>query len=551
MALIKNSEHLSIPFQDIEIATKNFNTTLIIGRGGFGNVYKGELLLFGKLTTVAVKRLNANNSGQGFKEFLTEIHLLSQYKHPNLVSLLGFCQEGNEKILVYEHAEHGSLDKLLTLDTTTCQLTCKQKIDICIDAACGLDYLHNKIAENKRVIHRDIKSANILLDHNWKAMISDLGLSKVGRANERETFLITNPCGTYGYCDPAYRDTGVLTKESDVYSFGVVLFEVLCGRLCFKNVDNEHRFLAPLARRKSEEGKVHEIIDPAMMEQLPSGSWNKISEIAYKCLHNAREKRPSMGWVVKELKQALEVQVLYCSTMDLKMEKIGVEMIVHEIFTRLPAKAIGGMYFDDSNDLKVLHIKRYRNVVNARVYSRRRESWRMINSLNITNFASLHYSWSHGIYSGKTIYFMVSNNWFPPGERHIVAFDVFSQSFSTLPFPEVMEVNHWQGHFLSIARKLHVIVVGRADGLFADLFKFEDETWIKVFSFNTPHIVDYLERRRRTNIIQDNKWLITSIWGDIVEVDLCNESFKYLQHVDDYSGPKGALFIETIVSPID
>ncbi|KAJ0484440.1 putative F-box associated interaction domain-containing protein [Helianthus annuus] len=409
-----------------------------------------------------------------------------------------------------------------------------------------------------------------------------------------------------------------------------------------------------------------------MMEQLPSGSWNKISEIAYKCLHNARKNRPSMGWVVKELKQALEVQVLYCSTMDLKMEKIGVEMIVHEIFTRLPAKAIGrfkclskffrkelsnhnfeimhsrrilsslqkkllslkdnsiivdnivggnleadtsktinspfnvhpsflriiasfkglllvcnericcelilwnpttrrfkflsddyfnlnfvlnsdtgGMYFDDSNDLKVLHIKRYRNVVNARVYSRRRESWRMINSLNITNFASLHYSWSHGIYSGKTIYFMVSNNWFPPGERHIVAFDVFSQSFSTLPFPEVMEVNHWQGHFLSIARKLHVIVVGWADGLFADLFKFEDETWIKVFSFNKPHIVDYLERRRRTNIIQDNKWLITSIWGDIVEVDLCNESFKYLQHVDDYSGPKGALFIETIVSPID
>ncbi|KAM0007479.1 hypothetical protein Hdeb2414_s0001g00005721 [Helianthus debilis subsp. tardiflorus] len=116
----------------------------------------------------------------------------------------------------------------------------------------------------------------------------------------------------------------------------------------------------------------------------------------------------------------------------------------------------------------------------------------MINSLNVTNFASTYYSWSTGIYSGKSIYFMVSNYWFPPGERQIVAFIVLSKSFSTPTFPEVMEVNPWQGHFLSIAMKLHVIVVGQADELFADLFKFEDEAWIKVFSFNTPHIVYYL-----------------------------------------------------------
>ncbi|MFS7927596.1 putative F-box associated interaction domain-containing protein [Helianthus anomalus] len=100
-----------------------------------------------------------------------------------------------------------------------------------------------------------------------------------------------------------------------------------------------------------------------------------------------------------------------------------------------------GMYFDDSNDLKVFHIKRYRNVVNARVYSRRRESWRMINLLNVTNFASTYYSWSPGIYSDKSIYLMVSNYWFPPGKRHIVALDVLSESFRTLPFPVVMEVN--------------------------------------------------------------------------------------------------------------
>ncbi|KAL8249173.1 hypothetical protein R6Q59_006041 [Mikania micrantha] len=244
MALIKDSEHLRIPFQDIEGATKNFTT--LIGKGGYGNFYKGELLLSGKLTTVAVvKRLDPSISGQGFKEFLTEIHLLSRYKHPNLVSLLGFCHERSKSILIYEYAEHGSLEKFLNFDMT---LTCKQKINICIDAAHGLDYLHNHVGENHRVIHRDIKSANILLDHNWKAMISDLGLSKIGRANENDTFVITNACGAHGYCDPAYMDTGVLTKESDVYSFGVVLFEVLCGRLCFMNVNDERRFLAPLAR---------------------------------------------------------------------------------------------------------------------------------------------------------------------------------------------------------------------------------------------------------------------------------------------------------------
>ncbi|KAL8249174.1 hypothetical protein R6Q59_006042 [Mikania micrantha] len=303
MALIKDSEHLRIPFQDIEGATKNFTT--LIGKGGYGNVYKGVLLLSGKLTTVAVKRLDPSISGQGFKEFLTEIHLLSRYKHPNLVSLLGFCHERSESILIYEYAEHGSLEKFLTFDTT---LTCKQKINICVDAARGMDYLHNHVGENHRVIHRDIKSANILLDHNWKAMISDLGLSKIGRANENDTFVITNACGTHGYCDPAYMDTGVLTKESDVYSFGVVLFEVLCGRLCFMNVNDEQRFLAPLARRYYDKGKLHEIINLVMKEQLNPGCLNRISEITYQCVLNDREKRPSMGVVAMKLKEALRVQ---------------------------------------------------------------------------------------------------------------------------------------------------------------------------------------------------------------------------------------------------
>ncbi|KAJ0703648.1 hypothetical protein HanPI659440_Chr14g0553551 [Helianthus annuus] len=209
------------------------------------------------------------------------------------------------------------------------------------------------------------------------------------------------------------------------------------------------------------------------------------------------------------------------------------------------------MYFDETNDLKVLHIKYFLNVVTTSVYSRRRETWREIDFLRGTNFGNHLYSWSPGIYSGKTIYVVCSKKWFPPLENYIVAFDVISETFRILRFPESIEVNPWQGHFLSIAKKLHFIVVGMSPKLTTDLHKVEDEAWIKVFSINNPHISDYEERRELTNIFQNNKWLIRNVWGGVVEVNLSNEVFKYLQHVDSYNGSTGALFIETTVSPID
>ncbi|KAL4578257.1 hypothetical protein LXL04_014377 [Taraxacum kok-saghyz] len=309
MSVIRKLKRLRLPFKDIEVATRNFTT--IIGTGGYGDVYKGELLLSGKLTSVAVKRLpNNNQSGQGLKEFLTEIHLLSQYKHPNLVSLLGYCKEGDEKIIVYEYAEHGSLDMYLSMTNTTFQVPWKQRVSICIDAAKGLDYLHNHVAKNRRVIHRDIKSANILLDHKWRGMISDFGLAKIGRVNEDESYLITHVGGTHGYCDPAYINTGILTKESDVYSFGVVLFEVLCGRPCFMNVNDETRFLAQLAQTRYEKGKLIDIIDIDLRRQMDRDSLNMVADIAYQCLHKNRRRRPSMGLVVKKLEKALKLQEL-------------------------------------------------------------------------------------------------------------------------------------------------------------------------------------------------------------------------------------------------
>ncbi|XP_023765679.1 uncharacterized protein LOC111914158 isoform X4 [Lactuca sativa] len=310
MFLIKKElDHLilRIPFQDIEIATKNFTT--IIGEGGYGPVYKGKLSLSGNLTSVAVKRLPiVSLSGQGLKEFLTEINLLSRYKHLNVVSLVGYCEEANEKILVYEYAEYGSFDKHLKNRSRVCQLTWRQRMNICIDAARGLDFLHHHVGAHHRVIHRDIKCANILLGHNWKAMIADFGLSKIGRANEMDTYLITNAGGTLGYCDPVYINTGILTKKSDVYSFGVVLFEALCGRLFFMDIAGEKRLHVPLARHYYEHGKLNEIIDLNL--KADSKSVKEFSDIAYRCLNDVQEARPSMDLVLWKLLKALELHEL-------------------------------------------------------------------------------------------------------------------------------------------------------------------------------------------------------------------------------------------------
>ncbi|KAM0018823.1 hypothetical protein Hdeb2414_s0026g00678511 [Helianthus debilis subsp. tardiflorus] len=166
-----------------------------------------------------------------------------------------------------------------------------------------------------------------------------------------------------------------------------------------------------------------------------------------------------------------------------------------------------GIYFDQFNDLKVLNIRCYRNVTAARVYSRRRESWRTINFGIVNNYGS--------------------------SERNIVAFDVLSETFRMLHFPESIVVNPCQGHFLTIAKRLHLIVIGKSAELTADLLRYEEEGWMKVFVFNNPRVVDYVDTRRSTNIIEDNKWLITSIWRDMIEVDLTNELLKYLQHVDN------------------
>ncbi|XP_071725624.1 probable serine/threonine-protein kinase PBL28 [Rutidosis leptorrhynchoides] len=314
-AFFEEFKHLKIQLEDIKLATNNFSDNNLLGKGGFGNVYKGLICHSKGQEFVAFKRLDSRY-GQGNSEFWREIMMLSRYTHKNLISLLGYCDEADEKILVYELASRGSLDNHLSDPT----LTWKQRLQICLATAKGLNYLHDPKGLHERVLHRDIKSSNILLDENWNSKISDLGLSKMGPANQRHSVLITNIVGTIGYLDPQYLEMGMLTKESDVYSFGVVLFEVLCGKLCFSNKNGEYQTSVRMWKKSYIDKKLDEIIFQDLKQQMDPSSLEIFSDIAYQCIHEYREERPTMSLVVKKLESALNLQEIYESRIGFKSE---------------------------------------------------------------------------------------------------------------------------------------------------------------------------------------------------------------------------------------
>ncbi|XP_023771950.1 putative receptor-like protein kinase At5g39000 isoform X1 [Lactuca sativa] len=228
--------------------------------------------------------------------------MLSVYKHQNIVSLLGFCDEKDQKILVYEYASNRSLD--LHLDNK--DLMWVRRLKVCLGVARGLAYLHDPGETQQRVLHHDIKSSNILLDENWNAKIVDLGLSRFCPANQKYTFIVTNnTVGTVGYCDPLYLESGILTKESDVYSFGVVLFEVLCGRLCFVNNGS----FTQLVRKHYRQNNLNEFVWGNIRDEIHPSSFKAFSTIAYQCLKSDNEKRPLMSDIVRGLETALQYQL--------------------------------------------------------------------------------------------------------------------------------------------------------------------------------------------------------------------------------------------------
>lgn len=285
-------------FKELAAATKNFRAECLIGEGGFGRVYKGRLDSTNQI--VAVKQLDRNGV-QGNREFLVEVLMLSLLHHPNLVSLIGYCADGDQRLLVYEYMPLGSLeDHLHDLPSDREHLGWNIRMKVAAGAARGLEYLHDKA--NPPVIYRDFKSSNILLNRDHEPKLSDFGLAKLGPVGDK-THVSTRVMGTYGYCAPEYAMTGQLTLKSDVYSFGVVLLELITGRKAIDNtrVSGEHNLVAWARPLFKDRRKFPYMADPLLQGQYPMRGLYQALAVAAMCLQEQASTRPLIGDVVTAL----------------------------------------------------------------------------------------------------------------------------------------------------------------------------------------------------------------------------------------------------------
>ncbi|XP_023551114.1 receptor-like cytoplasmic kinase 176 [Cucurbita pepo subsp. pepo] len=308
--ILQSSNLKRFCFNELKRATGNFRQRSMVGEGGFGSVFKGWIddhsltaTKSGTGIAIAVKRHNQDGM-QGHSEWLAEINYLGQLHHPNLVKLVGYCLENDDQLLAYEFMSRGSLDNhLFGRGSWSQPLSWKLRMKIAVDAARGLAYLHSK-----KVIHRDFKSSNILLDANYDAKISDFGLAKDGPIGN-QSHVSTRCMGTYGYAAPEYMSTGHLMPKSDVYSFGAVLLEILCGRGALDSTKPpKEQNLVDWARPCVNHRRVLRIMDGRIEGQCEVKKALRVAKLAFKCLSEDPKHRPSMYEVVTDLEELQDLE---------------------------------------------------------------------------------------------------------------------------------------------------------------------------------------------------------------------------------------------------
>jgi serine/threonine protein kinase len=323
--------HLKIPLEDILSATDNFSDEKLVREDASGKVYSGEsklsklgseylppvqraaymMMLMLSLQNkewhrIFVRRLN-KEWFDGDQQFWMEVSMLSSLKHKNLVSLVGFCDDNDEKVIIYKpETGNGSLSNYLG---NSMFLTWVQRLKICVGIAQALSYIHYDESRDFSVIHRNIDSNSILLDYDLEPKLGDFKRSMKIKASERHNSFYTDKvCSTDGYTDPKYIETKSVNQKSDIYSFGIVMFELLCGRKTVIN-NGDNKYLAPVAIFHYREKTLDEIIDPDLLKQMDPRSLNTFTETAYECLSEEQSQRPNMDQVVTRLEKALELQL--------------------------------------------------------------------------------------------------------------------------------------------------------------------------------------------------------------------------------------------------
>ncbi|XP_051118958.1 proline-rich receptor-like protein kinase PERK8 [Andrographis paniculata] len=286
-------------YQELYGATNGFSANNLLGEGGFGCVYKGILA---DERIVAVKQLKAGG-GQGEREFRAEVEIISRIHHRHLVSLVGYCISENQRLLVYDYVPNNTLHYHLH-DEGKPAMDWPSRVKVAAGAARGLAYLHEDC--QPRIIHRDIKSTNILLDNNFEARVADFGLAKLALELDLHTHVSTRVMGTFGYLAPEYASTGKLTEKSDVFSFGVVLLELITGR---KPVDSSQplgdeslvEWARPLLTQALDKEDFGDLVDPRLENDFSASEMFRMIEAAAACVRHLSSKRPRMSQVVRAL----------------------------------------------------------------------------------------------------------------------------------------------------------------------------------------------------------------------------------------------------------